>query len=299
MSRLRLVLQQSNSVTVGTMEGSVQHSRGNQEISALNPDNQRKKNASSTGTLGKAMSVLDIVASSPTPPRFTDILRRSDQPRGTLHRQLQNLVEEGLLSQRRDSSYELGVKLLQFAARAWSVNEFRTVAEPHLRELHALTGETVHLGVLRDNQVIYVDKVEGNQSVRMHSQIGNASPVYCTGVGKAALSAMPDVECELIISQMKFHRFTDNTIVSKQMLREEISEIRELGFAFDLEEHEPGIHCVAAPVFSLDRSLFAGVSVTAPTFRVTKNQLEDWSAPVCEAVSRIMTDMRTQMSPRA
>ena len=148
--------------------------------------------AVSTGTLGKAMAVLDIVAASPFPPRFTDILRQSDQPRGTLHRQLSNLVEEGLLNQRRDTSYELGYKLLKFASRAWAGSEFRLIAEPHLRNLHELTGETVHLGVLRDNQVIYLDKVEGKQAVRMYSQIGNASPVYCTGVGKAALSAMAE-----------------------------------------------------------------------------------------------------------
>src|SRR5215203_4041146 len=89
--------------------------------------------ASQTGTLGKAMSVLEIVASSQEPPRFTDILARCDQPRGTLHRQLSNLVEEGLLSLDRDHTYSLGLRLLMFASKAWAGNQFRAIAEPHLR----------------------------------------------------------------------------------------------------------------------------------------------------------------------
>ena len=140
-----------------------------------------------TGTVGKAMAVLEIVARAEEPPRFTDILARSDQPRGTLHRQLSNLVEEGLLSLNRDHTYSLGLRLLMFASRAWAGNQFRAIAEPHLRRLNEATGETVHLGVLRGTEVIYLDKVEGRQAVRMYSQIGNASPAFCTGVG----SVMP------------------------------------------------------------------------------------------------------------
>ncbi len=254
---------------------------------------------SGTGTLGKAMSVLDIVAASAEPPRFTEILKQSDQPRGTLHRQLQNLVEEGLLNQRRDSSYELGFKLLQFAARAWAGNEFRRIAEPHLRKLHQLTGETVHLGVLRGNQVIYLDKVEGTQAVRMYSQIGNASPVYCTGVGKAALSVLPEPTLSSCLASISYHRFTENTITSSEAMRAAITEIRETGNAYDLEEHEAGIRCVAAPVYSTERGFYAGVSVTGPAYRVNMEKLAEWAGPVREAARGIMEDMGTKMSPRA
>jgi len=252
-----------------------------------------------TGTLGKAMAVLDIVASSKRPPRFTEILNKSDQPRGTLHRQLQNLVEEGLLSQRDDTSYELGYKLLKFASLAWAGNEFRRIAEPHLRRLHEMTGETVHLGVLRDNQVIYLDKVEGTQSVRMYSQIGNASPAYCTGVGKAALSVLAEDQLDAVLPTISFHKYTDKTIIGIDALRSELEEIRKTGNAYDLEEHEAGIRCVAAPVFSRDRSLVAGISVTGPAYRVKLEQLRGWAGLVREIANGIMEDMGTRLGPRA
>lgn len=256
-------------------------------------------NESGTGTLGKAIDVLQAVASSPYPPRFTDLLQLVDQPRGTLHRQISNLIEEGLLSLRRDHSYELGLTLLKLASRAWAGNQFRTIAEPHLHRLHEQTGETVHLGVLQGLDVIYLDKVESRQAVRMHSQIGNASPAYCTGVGKAALAALPDTERNKLISAISFRRHTENTLADENALRIEIDEIRRSGVAFDRQEHEPGIHCVAAPIHSHDREFVAGISTTAPAYRISIDQLAEW-APLVQAAARaIMDDMATRLGPKS
>lgn len=251
-----------------------------------------------TGTLGKAITVLDIVASSDEPMRFTDILARCNQPRGTLHRQLSNLVEEGLLSANRDHSYSLGLRLLKFAAKAWAGNQFRTIAEPHLRALHDRTGETVHLGVLRGTEVIYLDKVESRQAVRMYSQIGNASPVFCTGVGKAALAALPDDRLARVIGDIRFRRFTEHTLTTADRLLAEIEDIRRDGNAYDREEHEIGIRCVAAPVYSADRALVAGVSVTGPAYRVSMDALQSWAELVKQAAAAIMDDMGPRLGPR-
>lgn len=252
-----------------------------------------------TGTLGKAIAVLEIVANAENPPRFTDILARSDQPRGTLHRQLSNLVEEGFLSLEPNHTYTLGLRLLMFASRAWASNQFRAIAEPHLRVLHEATGETVHLGVLRGTEVVYLDKVEGKQAVRMYSQIGNASPAYCTGVGKAALSALPDSKLRELAAKTRFHKFTETTITSPAALLAEAEAIRKCGNAFDREEHEPGIRCVAAPVFSADRSFVAGVSVTGPAYRVSAEAINSWASTVRKTAAAIMEDMAVRMSPRA
>ena len=251
-----------------------------------------------TGTLGKAITVLDIVASAEEPMRFTEILDRCDQPRGTLHRQLSNLVEEGLLDLNRDHAYSLGLRLLKFAAKAWAGNRFRTIAEPHLRTLHDQTGETVHLSVLRGTEMIYLDKVESRQAVRMYSQIGNASPVFCTGVGKAAMSALTDEALDLTIAQIDFRRFTEHTLVTPQALKAEIAEIRASGNAYDREEHAIGISCVAAPVYSVDRSFVAGISVTGPAYRVSMDALQSWAGLVRQAANAIMDDMAPRLGPR-
>lgn len=253
----------------------------------------------STGTLGKAIAVLDIVASSDEPLRFTDILQRTHQPRGTLHRQLSNLVEEGLLTLNRDHSYALGLRLLKFASRAWSGNRFRAIAEPHLRRLQEATSETVHLGVLDGTQVIYLDKVEGRQAVRMYSQIGNASPAYCTGVGKAAMAVLPEDALDALARGIAFHRFTEHTLASPEALLAEAAAIRARGVAFDREEHEVGIRCVAAPVYSADRTFLAAISVTGPAYRLSEETLESWAGLVRGTADAIMEDMRARLGPRA
>ncbi|MBO6722154.1 MAG: IclR family transcriptional regulator [Roseitalea sp.] len=264
-----------------------------------NPEKGRARTAPDTGTLGKAVAVLDVVARAERPMRFRDLREAIGQPPGTLHRQVSNLISEGLLQVNPDQSYGLGLRLLQFAARAWSGNRFREIAEPHLAALHEKTGETVHLGVLSDLEVIYLDKVESRQAVRMHSQIGNASPCYCTGVGKAALSALPIDDAKARIDRIAFHRHTEHTIADGAALSAELADIRAAGIAYDREEHEPGIHCVAAPIWSHDRSFVGGISVTAPSYRIAMAQLTQWADDVRTAAAAINADIEIRLGPRA
>ncbi|AHG44254.1 IclR family transcriptional regulator [Rhizobium leguminosarum bv. trifolii CB782] len=251
-----------------------------------------------TGTLGKLMVLLDLVTHADAPLRFTDILALAGQPRGTLHRQLSHLVEEGLLEFEGDGRYAPGLRLLEFAARSWARNEFRLIAEPHLADLQQATGETVHLGVLRGQSIIYLDKVDGRQPVRMYSQIGNASPCYCTGVGKAALSLLPADLLADLLAGLSFIRFTASTHLSAESLLAEIREIANQGYAFDREEHEAGIRCVAAPLWSQDRTFIGGISITGPAYRLSMELLSQWAVPVQLAAGRIMEDMRIRLGPR-
>jgi DNA-binding IclR family transcriptional regulator len=264
----------------------------------MNANGDGMAQARETGTLGKLMVLLDLVTHADAPLRFTDILSLAGQPRGTLHRQLSHLVEEGLLELDGDGRYAPGLRLLDFAARSWARNEFRLIAEPHLIELQQATGETVHLGVLRGQSIIYLDKVEGRQPVRMYSQIGNASPCYCTGVGKAALSLLPAESLVDLLAGVNFTRFTAATHASPASLLAEIREITDQGYAFDREEHEAGIRCIAAPIWSEDRTFLGGVSITGPAYRLSMELLAQWVVPVQRAAGRIMEGMRIRLGPR-
>jgi len=103
-----------------------------------------------TGTLGKLMVLLDLVTHADAPLRFTDILALANQPRGTLHRQLGHLVEEGLLEFDAEGRYAPGLRLLDFASRSWARNEFRLIAAPHLAALEQV--QDAPIGVYRDEQ---------------------------------------------------------------------------------------------------------------------------------------------------
>lgn len=260
-------------------------------------DHAEKTSISSTGTLGKAIALLEIVTTCEKPLRFTEILERSGQPRGTLHRQLMHLVEEGLLEQSDDQTYVAGLRLLTFASRAWNGNDLRSIAAPHLRKLQEMTGESVHLGVLRGAEIIYLDKIDGKHAVRMHSQIGRVSPAYCTGVGKVALSLLPKIALDSLVATIDFHSYTPNTIVSATELKQEVDIIKRRGYGFDLEEHETGIQCIAVPLVVPGRRYHAAISVTGPAYRLSRERLEGWSGIVCEAARNIATDILVRMPP--
>ena len=253
----------------------------------------------STGTLGKALEVLDAIAHADSPPRFTDLLGLVDQPRGTLHRQLSNLIAEGLVDLNADHSYVPGLRLLKLSAKSWSKNSFRVLAEPHIRSLHEVTGETVHLGLLNGQEVIYLDKIESKQTVRMHSQVGNTSPLYCTGVGKAMLALLPKDECDDLIDQIDYVRHTEHTLYTPELLHADIEKIRATGIAHDREEHEPGIRCVAAGVQSIETGIIAGISVTGPAFRIDDTSIAQWEPLVQRTARAIEQDLEAKLGPRS
>ncbi|MFD0915016.1 IclR family transcriptional regulator [Pseudahrensia aquimaris] len=252
-----------------------------------------------TGTLGKAMQVLEVIATAQKPMRFTDVLKKVDQPRGTLHRQISNLIEEGLVDISADNAYTPGIRLLKFASRAWSQNTLRSLAQPHIEALHKATGETVHLGQMGDLEVIYLDKIESNQTVRMHSQVGKASPLYCTGIGKAMLARLPLGEAKARTARIEFHRYTPTTITSATALMRELNEIKTTSISHDREEHESGIYCVAASIASPDGETIGGLSVTAPRYRISDETIGEWEHLVRSAAYAIENDMAQRLGPRS
>lgn len=256
-----------------------------------------KMNQLATGTLGKAISLLEVIAMSAKPLRFTDILIITGQPRGSLHRQLSHLLVEGLIEQKADQTYIAGLRLLKFASQAWSQNDLRSIAAPYLQELYAVTEESIHLAVLRGSEVIYLDKLDARQSVRMYSQIGKSSPVYCTGVGKAVLSLLSPEELAQLASTLDYKSFTKNTIQTPDQLVQAVEHVRISGFCFDLEEHEEGIHCVAAPISMNDHNVRAAISLTGPAYRLSKKDLAHWSSAVCETARNITVALNAGLPP--
>lgn len=240
----------------------------------------------STGTVGKAMLVLDQVASYPKLIRFNAILAESDFPKPTLYRILQNLVAERLVAYDIDSqTYSLGARLVRLAHYAWANSTMAPLARPFLSDLSELTGETLHLAQLDGPHVLYLDKRAARQPLNMFSEAGKVGPAYCTGVGKAMLAHLPEKELEDVLCQQTFRKYTATTAGNKEELAVELVEIRERGYALDDESHEPGIICIAMPIISESSRLLGAISVTSNTARTSIKQLQKF-APDLKAASR-------------
>ena len=225
------------------------------------------------GTVGKALDVLETVAAL-APVRFSDLLARGGYPKATLYRLLQTLTHQRMLAYDEDrGSYSLGLRLVRLAHGAWAQSSLAPLARRALDQLAAVTGETVHLAQMDQGQVLYVDKRNATRPVEMFSQAGKVGPAYCTGVGKAMLAFMPDAALTEALARQSFHRFTAQTLDSPALLVE-LAAIRARGYAYDREEHEMGIICVAAPILARSGRMIGAVSVTSTTARSSVQALE-------------------------
>ncbi len=231
--------------------------------------------ATAAGTVGKALEVLDTVAHFGRPVRFSEIQTRARFPKATLYRLVQTLAAEGMLAYDGDrQTYAPGLRLVRLAHAAWAQSSLAPIARPHLDALSREVDETVHLAQLDGAQVLYVDKRNAREPLEMYSQSGKVGPAYCTGVGKAMLAFLAPEDQAAALAQQSFHRFTPATCTDPAALREELAEIRAHGYAFDREEHEPGIICVAMPIRTANGRLLGALSVTGSTERTNLAALE-------------------------
>ncbi len=256
------------------------------------------ENGSGDGTVAKACEVLDHVASFARPVRFSEILADSPFPKATLYRLLQTLTRQRMLALDPDrQEYTPGLRLVRLAHAAWTQSSLAPVARPHIDRLSATIGETVHLAQLDHGQVLYVDKRNAKRPVEMFSDAGKVGPAYCTGVGKAMLAHLPEEQLDAALAQQSFHPFTDHTLSDPDALRRELHAIRDRGFAFDREEHEPGIICVAVPILTRAGRVLGALSVTSTTQRTGLSGLERLVPEIRPTVARIAEDAETWRFP--
>ena len=252
----------------------------------------------SDGTVGKALEVLEQVADFGRPVRFSEVLAKSAFPKPTLYRFMQTLTSQRMLDYDAErQTYSPGGRLVRLAHAAWAQSSLARVARPHLLKLSAGTGETVHLAQLDHAQVLYLDKLNAAQPVEMYSQAGKVGPVYCTGVGKVMLAHLPAAMAEDVIEQQSFHTFTAHTLADADDLREELREIKEHGYGFDREEHEPGIICIAAPILTDQNRVLGAISITSTTSRTNLAGLESQLPVLQDAAASIAGEAQAWSFP--
>nr|WP_109420828.1 IclR family transcriptional regulator [Mycobacteroides franklinii] len=202
------------------------------------------------------------------PGRLTlaQLVRRTGLPRSSVHRMLERLVQLRWL--RRDGrDYELGTRLVELGSLAVHQDRLHAAALPMLHELHRATGLVVHLSILDGTDVVYLEKIGAGMGAAIATRIGGRQPAHCTASGKAILAYRVETLDEFTAPARK----TRYSIGSAAQLRPELDKVRGHGVAFDREELQQGIGCVAAPIGSIGDAV-AAVSVCGPMPRMTFDQ---------------------------
>lgn len=238
--------------------------------------------AGSAKNLVKAFALLQAIVDQGGSPTLAELSRLVKVPKPTARRLLSNLSGLGMVREGGQGAYSLGPQCLVLGSAFLGGLDLRREARGVLGELMKKTGETCHLGIRDADQIIYIEKVESSQAVRLRSGIGFTAPLYSTALGKVMLAYADETNIERLIGQ-DLQKRTPNTIVDSEVLRAEIKKIRELGFATDDAENEEGIRCVAAPVFDHGKTPIASISLSGPEHRLPLERLAELGEDVKEA----------------
>lgn len=216
----------------------------------------------------------------------SEISRALDLKKATAHRLLASLRRRGLVAQDPETRrYRLGMKLWELGSMATNHVEWIDRVKPYIQKLTERTGETTHLAVLSDGQVLYVDKVESAHSLRMPSQVGRRLPVHCTGIGKALVAFLPDEVLNGLIARRGMASFTPKTITDRKRLADELEGVRSRGYSIDNEEIEEGLVCIGAPVRDHTAHVVAAISIAGPSSRLRPDRVPGHAEAVVDAAN--------------
>jgi len=210
--------------------------------------------------------------------------------KSTVYRFLSSLKELGFVRQDPETErYSLTLKLFEIGMCVLDRLDLWREADPVLKEIAQLTGETIHLATLDDKSLVYLGKIESTKTLRvsMMSRVGQTAPTHCTGIGKTLLAHLPPSRLSEILAKERLLRYTPKTLTRRVDLDRELASIREKVYAIDNEEHETGVRCVAAPVRDNKGTVCAAVSVSVPTVRFPDEEIPRYRDIIVQAAGEI------------
>jgi IclR family KDG regulon transcriptional repressor len=241
------------------------------------------KNISAVARTFTILEKLSAVSSS----GVEDLARSTGLAKATVYRFLLTLKELGYVRRDGEDRWYLTLRLFSLGSRALDHIDLPSVARQVAEGLSASLGETVHAGILDDDEVLYVLKVESRSTIRMYSRVGKRIPLYCSAMGKVLLANLPAAEQKALLKSIRLVRFTPHTLRDRKALEAELARVRDAGFAVDAEEHEQGITCIAAPIRDSSGSVVAALSVSWPVFRFEETQREAYLRSIKQAAAEI------------
>jgi DNA-binding IclR family transcriptional regulator len=237
-------------------------------------------------TLVRGLDVIQAVASGPG--SLPELSERLGLTRSTTHRLATTLVEQRFLNFTPRVGYSLGPKLLELGYLAGRQLNLPRVAHDYLVQLSQETGDTVHMGVLDNDMALYLDKISGTRRIEISSRIGERQPLRSTGIGKALL--LDDSEASLReIYRREAAKWPDYG-VNEAIWLERMRHYKSKGYAFDLEENEDRIRCVAAPIRDAGGRIICSISVSSAAQYMDDARMTALTVKVLDTVNMISAE---------
>jgi len=257
-----------------------------------------------SGTVIKALDVLDCLADHAQPMTTQKIADACGLSRPTTYRLLTTLMSRGFVRDEGGFRYALGLRLLSLSRRVLDDLNLVELARPYLYELCTLSGETANLGIADGMELLYIGKEESPnrtelpQLLQLRSSVGARLSLHATAMGKVLLAMMPAPQREALLGSFPpLKAYTVNTITDIEALQRELESIRAQGYAIDDGEVDDGTRCVAAPVFDSTGRVVAAMSIAGPAYRLTRDRVQSFSNEVKRGAWKLSAQLGYLASP--
>ncbi len=227
-------------------------------------------------TLDRGLMLLETLAAGRQPMGITELARRCELDKSTVHRLVTTFLERGYLRQDPHTHlYSLGLKIFDLYDALQGQLGLQEGCRPFLLELQEASGETAHFAVLSGAQIVFVDWVSTRQVMGVQTMVGRGEPAHCTALGKAILAALSEEERAAVLAKAKLGAYTDKTTTQPEALERELAEIAQRGWALDNEEFILGVRCISAAVLDRAERPVGALGISAPATRLTLERCEE------------------------
>lgn len=251
----------------------------------LSPSDER---SGGVPALERALTVLESLAQSRKGYSASELSRRLNLPKSSVHLILRTLERRGYLQkQAAGGRYRFGMKLVALGRTALDGVELRDEARPALAALVTKTGLTVHMGVLERSEIVIIERVESTSPVRVVSWVGRRMDLNSTAIGKALIAYLPEAEFEVQVRPSHLSRHNERTIGTMTALRRELDRVLQRGYSTCDEEDEVGVRCVGAPILNAGGHSVAAISVAGTTLQIPVERIPELGEQVKAAAAEI------------
>ncbi len=242
--------------------------------------------------LERGLEIMELLADCPLGLSIQEIKNRLKLSQTTVFRITQSLLQLGYLGRNEESKhFFLTRKMLTVGFRSINEHDLLGTALPKMRKLRDEVKETVFLGIMGENEGIFIEQALGTFPFKFMLTPGNRFPYYCSAPGKAMLAFLPEKEMLSIIDNISFERFNKNTITSKNKFLKELKDVQEKGYALDREEQLQGVVCVGAPIFDYLGLPTASIWTSGPVERLNENVWDKKGELLKEYAAQISKDL--------
>ena len=218
----------------------------------------------------------------------TELSQRIMMSKSTVYRFLQTMKTLGYVRQEGENDkYSLTLKLFDLGAKALQHVDLIRIADVQMRMLSKETKETIHLGAMEEDSIVYLHKIDSMYNLRMYSRVGRRNPLYSTAIGKVLLAWLDEAEIRDILSSVVYEQKTPKTLMSTEDVLAELATVRAQGFSEDKEEQEAGVRCVGVPVYDRFGHVIAGLSISFPLVRFQDDELTHYVSLLHLAAAKI------------